>query len=380
MSDSLTDKLIDLKEPFVFSNERDIMFLEAMQESFNHHYNNCPVYQTICRLEGFSPEHFQSYNDIFYIPHIFVSVTDTGKLLSVPENEVKTIRKSSDAPGGAGAVCFDSITLNRIRKIIFNIYQDFDMAKHSVKSNCILFSCKEKLTGEGANPLSDIYLNSLANINELVYALKWNTSANAYEPDFDSVSEALARFAEADAPLLIIGFPALISEIRTGYPVENPSPFAFGKDSYLITGGGWSTKTGENIDKGEFRKTISQWLGIPQKNIREIYGMEEHGVPYCECECGKMHIPVYSRVVVRDPETMRILPDNIPGLFHFYTPYVNSFPALSLLTTDTGIVSDNCECGRNSPYIEVVGRAGIARQRGSAVKALDFLPDGKNNE
>jgi phenylacetate-coenzyme A ligase PaaK-like adenylate-forming protein len=101
--------------------------------------------------------------------------------------------------------------------------------------------------------------------------------------------------------------------------------------------------------------------------------MVEHGVPYCECEHGNMHVPLYSRVYVRDPGTLEILPHGETGIFHLLTPYLNSFPAPSLLTTDLGRLVERCPCGRNSPYLQIIGRGGVKKHQGCALAALKFL-------
>ena len=112
-----------------------------------------------------------------------------------------------------------------------------------------------------------------------------------------------------------------------------------------------------------------KWLLTPQ-NVRDLYGMVEHGVPYCECEKWRMHIPNYSRVLVRDPITLEVLPPGQAGLLQFLTPYHHSFPAVSLLTTDRGVVHPECRCGRKSPTLTLLGRAGVTKHKGCAIAAL----------
>ena len=119
-----------------------------------------------------------------------------------------------------------------------------------------------------------------------------------------------------------------------------------------------------------FREQVGRWLGIPTANVRDLYGMVEHGVPYCECERHRMHVPIYSRVFVRDPISLEVLAPGSEGLLQFVTPYHNSFPAISLLTTDKGMLLPDCRCQRRSPVLKLLGRAGVSKHKGCAIAAL----------
>jgi len=373
MPDSITDVLINTKNPYYFSDSGDRLFLQAMKECFAHHYNHCPAYKALCQLEGFSPNLFHSFEDIFDIPHLFVKVLKHKTLTSVPPEQIKLSLKSSGTTGERSQINLDAITLDRIQKIVWNIYEAFDMADKSLMCNCILFSYEHRFASDVGTAFSDKLLSGLTGVKELVYALRWNEEKKDFVFDVDAIIEALIRFAEDGSPLRIIGFPAFLFELVREYERRGLSPLNFNEKSYIIIGGGWKIKADKEISKGEFRQLMSKWLGLPAENVRDLFGMVEHGVPYCECERGNMHVPIYSRAAVRDPGSLRILPDGVPGLLHLYTPYLHSFPAISLLTTDVGITGRECLCGRNAPYIKVVGRAGIKKHRGCAIRALDLL-------
>lgn len=373
MHDSMVDELIGTKKPFFFSDLRDELFLKAMQEAFLHHYKKCGVYQTLCHLEGFSPDIFRNFEDIFHIPHFFVNVLKTRTFSSVPDDEIRLTLKSSGTAGQRSQILLDEITLNRITKIVKNIYEDYGMADETINCNCILFSYEHKFASDVGTAFSDKLLSGLTGVKELAYALKWSEEKQDFVFDIDGVIEALIKFDKDDAPLRIIGFPAFLYELCREYGKRELPQLNFGEKSYIIIGGGWKTKADQEIARDEFNRMIAGWLGMPSENIRDLFGMVEHGVPYCECERGNLHVPIYSRAVVRDPENMAVLPHHTPGLLHFYTPYLHSFPAISLLTTDMGMTGGSCPCGRNAPYIKILGRAGLKKHKGCAISALDFL-------
>lgn len=372
----MVDRLIKTKNPYSFDDSRDKLFLSAMKENFRQNYDNCLRYRKLCLLEGFSPDNIRNFEDIFYIPHLFVSVLKDRAFKSVPDNQVKLTLKSSGTRGQKSAIYLDSITLDRIHRIVWNIFEEYGMADKSVECNCILFSYEHKYASDVGTAFSDKLLSGLTGINNLVYALRRDEEKNDFYFDIEGLIDALLRFSKEDNPLRIIGFPAFLYELEREYTKRGLPQLNFGKNSHIIIGGGWKTKANKEIPKPIFRRIMSRWLGLPAENVRDLFGMVEHGVPYVECEKGNMHVPIYSRAVARDPETLKILPDYEPGLLHFYTPYLNSFPALSLLTTDVGMTGRDCPCGRNAPYIIVLGRAGMKKHRGCAIRALDFISGG----
>jgi len=372
----IVDKLINAKNPFHFDYSRDDLFLSAMRENFRWHYHNSTRYRNICILEGVSPDDIEDYEDIFYIPHLFVSVLKDRVFRSVPEDQVKITLKSSGTRGQKSEIYLDPITLDRIHRIVWNIFEEYGMADKSVECNCILFSYEHQYASDVGTAFSDKLLSGLTGIRELVYALRLDKEKNNFYFDIDGVIDALMRFSKQDKPLRIIGFPAFLYELEREYTRKGLPQLNFGETCHIIIGGGWKTKADEEIPRPLFKRIMSRWLGLPAENVRDLFGMVEHGVPYVECEKGNMHVPIYSRAVVRDPGTLKILPDYEPGLLHFYTPYLNSFPALSLLTTDMGMMGRDCPCGRNSPYIFVLGRAGMKKHRGCAIRALDFISGG----
>ncbi|MCD4782808.1 MAG: hypothetical protein K8T10_03145 [Candidatus Eremiobacteraeota bacterium] len=372
----MIDQLINTKNPYSFDDSRDKLFLSAMRENFRQHYDNCPQYRKLCILEGLSPDNIINFEDIFHIPHLFVSVLKDRTFKSVPDNQVKLTLKSSGTRGQKSAIYLDSITLDRIHNIVWNIFDEYGMADKSVECNCILFSYEHKFASDVGTAFSDKLLSGLTGIKNLVYVLRRDEENNDFYFDIEGLIDALLRFSKEDNPLRIIGFPALLFELEKEYTKRGLPNLNFGKDSYIIIGGGWKTKAKDEIPKPIFKNIMSRLLGVPVENVRDLFGMVEHGVPYVECEKGNMHVPIYSRAVVRDPETLKILPDYQPGLLHFYTPYLNSFPAISLLTTDVGMTGRDCPCGRNAPYIIVLGRAGLEKHRGCAIRALDFISGG----
>jgi phenylacetate-coenzyme A ligase PaaK-like adenylate-forming protein len=140
----------------------------------------------------------------------------------------------------------------------------------------------------------------------------------------------------------------------------------------VLLGGGWKNHAEEEMDKAEFRVWLAGRLGIAPSAIRDSYGLVEHGIPYVDCEEGRLHIPNFARVYVRDPFTLSPLPDGERGLLQLMCSYNASYPCLNVLTTDYGVV-EPCSCRIGGRTLRILGRAGVQKHKGCAVKALEIL-------
>ncbi|MCC7439990.1 MAG: hypothetical protein IT285_00055 [Bdellovibrionales bacterium] len=153
---------------------------------------------------------------------------------------------------------------------------------------------------------------------------------------------------------------------------ERPVKFAPG--SLMMTGGGWKAAEDKKVTREEFRRRVSEFFGIPDAMLRDGYGMAEHSAPYMECSHHRFHIPVYNRVIARDPVTLNALPAGEPGLLELICPYNTQMPNLAILSTDIGKVdSEPCGCGVAAPTFTLMGRAGLTKHKGCAITASEAV-------
>ena len=104
----------------------------------------------------------------------------------------------------------------------------------------------------------------------------------------------------------------------------------------------------------------------------------EHPILYTDCKAHHFHIPVYGRVIIRDVNTLKPVPNGQMGIINLLTPLVKSVPLLSICTDDIGILHDEkCACGLNTPYLEIVGRVGLSDIKTCTAGAEDLLKEMK---
>jgi phenylacetate-coenzyme A ligase PaaK-like adenylate-forming protein len=364
-----TDALIGHKRALHVTGREDRAFLRAMSEAFSYHYLGSLDFQRLCAEQNFFPWDLKRTEQIPEIPYFFVTALKYHEVMSVDPERVVLTLKSSGTSGQTSAIYLDRTSLRRIKRIVRHIYHDLGMVSN-VRTNYLCFTYDPEVAKDVGTAFSDKLLTDLTRVNHVCYAIAWDEQKNDWHLDVDRVARTLERFETAQKPFRVLGFPAHTWSVLQQIVEERGRNFRFGPNSFVITGGGWKNFDDQRIDKRVFREQVGRWLGIPTRNVRDLYGMVEHGVPYCECEEWRMHVPSLSRVYVRDPLTLKILPAGRPGLLHFVTPYHHSFPAISLLTTDRGILHPECRCGRKTPVVQLLGRAGVTKHKGCAIAAL----------
>ena len=366
-----TDCLLAQRAAFSAGSRQDGFFLEAMKENFAHHFLGCPLYRARCLQVGVTPGDIRRVEDLPRIPYVFVTVFKRNTLVTGSPDKVRLTLTSSGTGGERSAIHLDARSLRRIRRIVHNIYRDLKMTSREV-TNYLAFTYDPGVAKDLGTAFSDELLTRLTRVGQVHYAIRPD-GQGGWHLDRQACFEALERFEREGSAFRMLGFPAHAWEVLQEYVRERGRTLRFPNRSFVLTGGGWKTLGDQEIPKPLFRAEVSRILGIPEDHIRDLYGMVEHGVPYTECEAGRMHVPIHSRVLVRDPETLALLPPGQSGLFHFLTPYLSSFPALSLLTTDVGHLEEACPCGRAAPVLVLEGRGGVTRHKGCALAALDIL-------
>ena len=60
----------------------------------------------------------------------------------------------------------------------------------------------------------------------------------------------------------------------------------------------------EEVDKQTLYNLAKKVLNVDEENIIEFFGAVEHPILYCDCKNHHFHVPIYSRVIIRDVHTL----------------------------------------------------------------------------
>lgn len=362
-------KLFDMKDAFAHDSDSEALFEEAIQETMTWHMQNCPDFRLFMHEAGLkNPADFKSDE----IPPLLVTIFKEFQLASIKPEEVKLELTSSGTGGRKSAIILDERSYNRILKIVDSVFTSLGLADKETYVNYICFTYDPKIAGNVGTAFSDETLTRLTKIRSVFYTLQWNEAINDFQFELEETVEKLISFASKADPVRILGFPAHLWQVcneleKRGIKLD------LGSKSFIITGGGWKMHKDQEVSKEEFKERVSSILGMPAANIRDCFGMVEHGIPYVDCEHGNLHIPVFSKAQVVDPETLEPFPENTEGMLKLITPYLSSYPSVSLLTTDKAVISSNCKCSRPGNTLKIIGRAGLNKHKGCAITALDLL-------
>lgn len=346
------------------------LFTDSMREMAAFHIRHSQVYRGICAQHGFVPEQVASHDDVIGIPHIFVSAFKEHRLLSVPAEEIYMQYTSSGTQGQKSQINMDRISWERQTGMRGLLARSMGLTSEE-PVNCLVFSYAPEITGNRGAANTFAAYAEFAPAREKYFALRPGPDGREAF-DVDEAIRMLERYAASGLPLRLVGFLAFsyvtLEEMRRrGLRLRFPAA------SMLITGGGWKSHTGATVSFEQYAELVSGQLGIDAGNIRDFYGMVEHGVPYLSCSARNYHIPCFANVAAIAPGTLAVLPPGETGLLKLQTSYMRASPSISVLSTDLGAIGADCPCGLPGRYIMLRGRAGVKKHAGCAISASQLI-------
>ena len=348
--------------PYEQSAEADSLYMQALQEELQFHYDHNEAYRQFCERKGFDPH--KPLTDIAQIPPVAVSVfKELGfSLASVPKEDIRLRLQSSATSGTPSTIVVDKETSRRQAKAMVKVMQEvigrerkpflvMDIDPRS-EFKALLGARFAAITG---------YLNFAS---KAAYFLKANENRVSYF-DVEAMQEYLASLP-ADQPVVVFGFTYILySQVLKALQASDVK-LHLPKGSKIIHIGGWKKLESEKVEKSLFNKQLSDVFGIEPTDVVDIYGFtEQMGLNYPDCPCGCKHTSNYVRVLARDAQTREILPPGREGMLEFITPVPHSYPGNAVLTDDLGyIIDEPCPCGRGGTRFVVTGRLKKAEIRG----------------
>lgn len=370
---SAIDRLVEIDALFDLTPAHDASFIAAMREASVWHWEHSPVFRQLSLKHGFSPERLNRIEDVSEVPHVFVNAFKQYEILSVPREEVVLTLTSSGTTGQRSQIMFDQPSLDRGLRMVDRVFEAMGLKRPEQIVNYILFAYDPEEARQVGTSYTDDNLTNLTQKGKVYHALRWNPQIRDFEFRPAECYAKLREYAEEGRPVRLLGFPAFLHRLVQYHQQSGAPPLDLGHESFVLTGGGWKTSEHAAIDKETFIADVSRTLGIPPGNLRDGYGLVEHGIAYIECEHHRFHVPAFARAFTRDVGTLERLSDGEVGFLQLVTPYMRSMPTISLLTSDLATVGRNCPCGRQSGTILLQGRAGIRKNKGCAITAAQLL-------
>ncbi|MHB1314313.1 MAG: LuxE/PaaK family acyltransferase [Christensenellales bacterium] len=367
---NLRRKLFFQKDPYNLQKSSPV-FLKAVRENVLFHQLHCPAYASILKACGFEPGCLQTEDDLHKIPVIPTLYFKRNRLFSVAGNKQTIKATSSGTKGLRSIVGFDKQSLFYGVVMMFWFFSYHKVISLFPANYIILGYEPSKHTQAGA--IKTAYgTTKFAPALHREYALK--DTGTDYELNIAGIRKALLKYARQGFPVRFVGFPSymyfLVKTLK-----ENNISLKLNRRSKLLLGGGWKQFSSEEIDRQDFYDLIKETLGIEKQQCLEFYSAVEHPLPYCKCRNGHFHVPIYSRVIIRDVVTLEPVANGKSGLLSFVSPLVSSMPLTSVVTDDIAVLCSgaDCGCGIKTPYFDLLGRAGVMQIKTCTTEAAELM-------
>ena len=368
-NNSAVQKLCELDKPFSNSIEREKLFLEAIKENYAFQSQKQPYINFLAKQRGFSIEDLNSIEDLAKIPPLFVGIMKINTFCNFEMEDIAMVLTSSGTKGQKTQSFFDTPALDRLSSMAYSCFEASGWTSQTPSHFFVMGYDIREEKNLGTSWSNNQFL-ALAPNKSVNWTILKNDKGE-FEFDYKHWAQKVVELG-ADAPIRFTGFPAFISQLA--YEVANIAPgFRAKEGSFVTAGGGWKNHKGATLTQKEFATLMEHSMGIPPASIRDTFGMAEHGVPFCSCPEGNYHIPIYSRVLIREPLSLKVLHNGEEGLMNLITPYNLAQPNISVLATDLAVVKDNCPCGLEGNYVASIRRGGISKHRGCAIAAQELL-------
>lgn len=370
-------KLFRVKDPFGTETANELFF-HAVKENCSFHYQHCPEYRRILEEQHFSPDMLCSYEDIGSIPFLPTLLFKNHQIYSMPQRNIFIKATSSGTKGKFSNIGFDLGGLLCGWRMVLKIggYRGlFSLCP----VNYIVFGYRPHRGNKTAVTMTAFGATFFAPALHRTYALKY--SSGKYAPDLEGVISDIQKYSCSRFPLRFMGFPSYTYFVLKMMDERNIH-LRLPKNSKIMLGGGWKQFYMEQVDKTTLYALAKKVLGIDEENIIEFFGAVEHPILYCDCKNHHFHVPAYSRVIIRDVNTLKPLENGKTGLVNLITPMVKATPVLSVMTDDLGVLHDGkeCGCGISAPYLEIIGRVGLKDIKTCAAGAAELLSGMEENK
>ncbi len=334
-------------------------FQKCMLDNFHYHLRHNPTYRRMveydCKRKGIKKlQHVQKLDQI---PPLPTALFKQERLWTLPRYHMAVQASSSGTSGTRSQIGYDwgslplaaamALGLGKHHQLFSKIPTRYLMLGYEPhRGNPAMIVKTQGITSLFAPPARHLY------------ALRWKKGG--YTLDLDGLVAGLQQYSKGKLPVRLIGFPSylyfLLLELKkAGKTYKLPS------GSMVLMGGGWKEFSGIKVEIEALFSLCQEVLGLKETQVREFFGAAEHPVFYCTCKNHHFHVPIYGRVIIRDVSTLNPLGYGKIGLLNLLSPLAKSMPLLSVMTDDLAILhpGKSCGCGIESPYFEILGRAGL---------------------
>ena len=349
------DQILEIAPYSLDKKEKRRLLNARMHALVRAHYNTCEPYRRMMDAVGLDMNNLPDYDQLPFLP---VRLFKEFELRScAKEDVVKTMTSSGTTGQQVSRIFLNRETSAAQTKCLTKIVADFLGTKRVpmlILDSSAVIKNRAMFSARGAGILG--------------FSMFGSKRQYALNEEMELDIEGLKQFLDAHQgeTIFLFGFTFMVWQhfykklIATGYRPDLSR-------GVLIHGGGWKKLINERVSPAEFKQRLHEACGILPENVHDYYGMvEQTGTIYMECECGHLHAPVFSDVLIRRPLDFSLAEIGEEGIIEVVSVLPESYPGHLLLTEDKGVIlgEDNCPCGRKGKYFKIIGRLKNAEIRG----------------
>ena len=335
----------------IYGNPQDIKSVHLVDELLEltaHHRKMCQEYERFLRAidwQGASaPE------DLPFIPvRLFKELT----LKSISDNDIFRVLTSSGTTGENVSRIFLDRTAATVQSQM--MVQTMSEIIGKARLPMLIIDSKSVTAGTSFSARGAGILGMMNMGRKHCFALNDDLLL-----DEDAVQDFLK--SHGNAPFTIFGFTYMVWTNLAALENYTNLDLSFGT---LVHSGGWKKLADQAVTNEDFRNQLSARFGL--RSIYNFYGMvEQIGTVFIESENGdgSLTCPSFADVIIRDPVTLKPLPDGEVGVIQTISTLPTSYPGHSILTEDLGVVVGTDDQARLGKRFRVVGRLPRAEVRG----------------
>lgn len=364
--------LFHWRDPYDLPGTEDL-FVRAVADNCAFHRANCPGYKKITDHLDFDPDQVRTIADLARVPALPTVFFKRHALFSVPENKLFMKVTSSGTSGKFSQVGFS------LGDVLIEAPEILHLGRYHglfspVPAHQLILGYKPNQNNHTGVTRTMFGLSLMAPALSRTYALLYRDGA--YVPDLDGVAAALGHHAGTRFPTRIIGFPSYLWFLLKAME-ERELTLKLRPGSRIMLAGGWKQFSGQEVEKPRLYALAKKVLGVEEDVFREFFGAVEHPVFINACKNHHLHVPIYSRILIRDVNTLEVLPMGQIGLVDLMTPMLRATPLTSVMTDDLGYLTPGaaCGCGIESPFLTLLGRAGMSDVKTCAAGAAELMEE-----
>jgi hypothetical protein len=355
----------------------DSLFKAALNESFAYHLKYCPAFANYCANRGFFVG--QNVSDIASLPFVPVQAFKAfgQDLLVTKAGDEETFFMNSSATSGAPSSI--NVSRSNAKRQAVGMARVISEFLGSKKCPFIIFDVKPKRSTSGSVGARYGATVGYMSFSSQAHFVLEEDEAGGIRLNLDALARALQEVASCEQPPVIFGFTYVIFD--TLKRLSDDVSLAFFQAGTILHIGGWKKLESQKVSKADFNQLVSRRFGLTVNDVVDVYGFtEQMGVNYPSFGLADKVAPNFARVLVRDPDTLELLPPGQEGLLQFVSPLPLSYPGVSVLTDDLGMITAEFGeiQGRFGTQFQITGRAKNAEVRGCGDIMSSYLSRSKD--